>query len=286
MASLRVIDSLSLQGHQSKPNEDRCGWTGGRVFVIDGATGVGGDMMDSQEGSDAAWLAQKAKERLDQHDDSDPADLVRQINTEAGAAFRAAARGLDEPWRQPTASLYMVRLSADRVTAAGLGDCVLFTINSAGETARQSPMTDHHDLEAATARAALRAGATLVDGASITAAGTMLERERALRARYNTAGGPIWTLGIAPEAADHVRVEPVAVASPLRGLLCTDGFAALVDRYQRYLVAGLIETAFAKGLEMLGDELRAIEHEEDPDGRLYPRMKRSDDATAVLFEIT
>lgn len=286
MSTLRVIDSLSLPGHSSKANEDRCGWTGNRVFVIDGATGVGGDMMDSLEGSDAAWLAQRAKDRLGQPDDTDPADLVRQINTEAGAAFRAAAGGQDEPWRQPTASLYMVRLHADRVSAAGLGDCVLFTINSAGETARQSPMTDHHDLEAETARAALRAGATLIDGASITSAGAMLERERALRARYNTAGGPIWTLGIAPEAADHVRVEPVAVASPLRAILCTDGFAALVDRYQRYSIAGLVETAFAKGLEALGNELRAIENDEDPEGRLYPRMKRSDDATAVLFEIT
>lgn len=286
MSSLRIIDSLSLPGHHAKPNEDRCGWTGSRVFVIDGATGVGGDMMDSPAGSDAAWLAQSAKERLDQPDDTDAAGLVRQINTEAGAAFRAAAGGQDEPWRQPTASLYMVRLHADRVTAAGLGDCVLFTMDGAGDAARRSPMADNHDHEAETARAALRSGATLVDGASITGAGAMLERERALRARYNTAGGLIWTLGIAPEAADHVRAEPVSALPPLRAILCTDGFAALVDRYRRYSIAGLVEAAFANGLEALGDELRAIENDEDPEGRLYPRMKRSDDATAVLFEIT
>ena len=32
-------------------------------------------------------------------------------------------------------------------------------------------------------------------------------------------------------------------------------------------------------------ELRRIERAEDPDGRLYPRFKVSDDATALLFEI-
>ena len=35
----------------------------------------------------------------------------------------------------------------------------------------------------------------------------------------------------------------------------------------------------------LGARLRDIERHEDPDGRIYPRMKPSDDATAVLFEI-
>ena len=47
----------------------------------------------------------------------------------------------------------------------------------------------------------------------------------------------------------------------------------------------LVETASREGLSKLLAELRVVEHREDPDGLAFPRFKRSDDATALLFEI-
>lgn len=286
MTTLTIIDSLSLPGHPQKPNEDRCGWTETRAFVVDGATGVGDDVMDSNEGSDAAWIAERARAQFDAADELRVDETLRRINTDARAAFQAKTGNSSEPWQQPVAGFTLIEWRQDRLIAAGLGDCVLFILDQTGEPARLSPMAENHDHETETARAALRAGSTLIDGASITSTGSLLEREKAMRARYNTAGGPIWTLGIAPEAADYLWSEPVDLQAPLRGLVCTDGFAALVDRYQRFTLAGLIEAASAEGLARLGETLRRIEHEEDPEGRQFPRMKRSDDATAVLFEVT
>jgi hypothetical protein len=109
-----------------------------------------------------------------------------------------------------------------------------------------------------------------------------LRRRRAL---YNTEDGQVWTLGANPDAASHIVTRPLPAALPAYGLLCTDGFAALVDLYRRYDAASLIERARTEGLVPLLAELRAIEQREDPDGLTYPRFKVSDDATAVLFEV-
>lgn len=48
----------------------------------------------------------------------------------------------------------------------------------------------------------------------------------------------------------------------------------------------MIRAASERGLTTLMAELRQIEREEDPDGQKFPRFKVSDDATALLFEIT
>jgi len=70
---------------------------------------------------------------------------------------------------------------------------------------------------------------------------------------------------------------------PVTGLLMTDGFASLAYDYERLTPAELALRARNEGLRDLVSEIRKIEREEDPDLRLYPRFKRSDDATAVLF---
>jgi hypothetical protein len=46
----------------------------------------------------------------------------------------------------------------------------------------------------------------------------------------------------------------------------------------------LIATAQTIGLQALARELRHIE-DDDPNGERYPRMKKSDDATALLVRV-
>jgi hypothetical protein len=45
----------------------------------------------------------------------------------------------------------------------------------------------------------------------------------------------------------------------------------------------LMEAATAPGLEPLVRKAREIETQMDPDGKLYPRFKTSDDTTAILL---
>ena len=58
----------------------------------------------------------------------------------------------------------------------------------------------------------------------------------------------------------------------------------LTEDYKHYGDRELIATSQVVGLATLGRELRAIE-DKDPEGVRYPRMKKSDDATALLVKI-
>jgi len=49
-------------------------------------------------------------------------------------------------------------------------------------------------------------------------------------------------------------------------------------------MSGLVAAARDKGLKALAEELREIE-EGDPEGRQFPRFKKSDDATAILLKL-
>jgi hypothetical protein len=65
-------------------------------------------------------------------------------------------------------------------------------------------------------------------------------------------------------------------------VLATDGFRW--SGLQRYGDRELIATAQTMGLAILARELRHIEND-DPNGVRYPRMKKSDDATALLVRV-
>jgi hypothetical protein len=89
-----------------------------------------------------------------------------------------------------------------------------------------------------------------------------------------------------PEAGAHLLTDVLSVRLPAVALLCTDGFADLVDNYQACTDEGLIARAETDGLRMLLEELRHIERVVDPDGVQFPRYMRSDDASAILVRIT
>jgi hypothetical protein len=112
-----------------------------------------------------------------------------------------------------------------------------------------------------------------------------LEALRRHRETQNTPGG-IWTLGLVPEAADHLVSEDLPIEGKAHAIVCSDGFADLVVLYQAYDAASLVRTALDKGLAPMIEELRRFERKTDPEGLRYPRFKQSDDTTAILVELT
>jgi hypothetical protein len=106
---------------------------------------------------------------------------------------------------------------------------------------------------------------------------------RAARNTVNTEKGG-WLFGPDSTAAGKARSAKVVISSGSVILLASDGFLALVGDYECYDTKGLVAAAETKGLATLGKELRAIE-EGDPEGRRYPRFKKSDDATALLLKL-
>lgn len=283
---ITVIDSLTLPGNPQRPNEDASGWTDDAAFVIDGATGLGSGILVGDDNSDAAWLAAFAALNMTGmlERGHETAEIVRAINTLVGRFVDCMASEPPEGWQLPVAGFQMLRLENGGLVTSGLGDCTLFVLDAAGNALAESPQPSHHAENAIAAAMIERAGGLSKLAVADRDAQTV-DTLRASRAVFNTPGGPLWTLGAAPDAADHVVSAELAPALPATALLASDGFAALVDTYRRYDAAGLVKAARERGLEELGGELRRIEHEEDPEGRAFPRMKISDDATALLIAI-
>src|SRR5262249_46647751 len=107
---------------------------------------------------------------------------------------------------------------------------------------------------------------------------------RLQRSTYNTPKGS-WTLGLEPAAADHLIVQNLKTVLPATAILCTDGFAEMVDPYAIHTIDSMIDRAEKDGLEPLLVGLRRMEWHLDQDGSMFPRYKQSDDATAVLIRI-
>lgn len=288
MLTLSIIDSLTLPGSAERRNEDQLGWTAHCAFVIDGATGLGPDFVVGRQDSDAAWLASFAKVHFQEMilPGRSIADVVRSTNALTRRIVSFAANGREMPaWNLPVAGFQMIRIEDDAVVTHGLGDCMLYLRDADGEVSEHTALPGSGAFEREAARETIERAGGLSKMATLVRDPALLARQRSLRGCYNTPKSGIWTLGSVPEAADHLVTVPLSSRFPMTGLLCTDGFSALASSYGLYSPGELIAAAKRTGLATLGARLRALETTEDPDGLLYPRMKASDDATAVLFEI-
>jgi hypothetical protein len=172
----------------------------------------------------------------------------------------------------------MIAETGDGVCGADLGDCRVIGVGADGvaHIAGGAP----HAADAETRRAAAQTDA---DKPLLERAET-LARLRAERASINREGAH-WTFGLDPACAEHTRDWRLRLPRPAHLLLMSDGFSALVDRYQAYDAAGLVRAALDKGLQELARELRAIEAA-DAAGTRHPRFKVSDDATALLMRLS
>lgn len=286
MPELHIIDSLTDAGHPGRINEDAHGWNASAAFVLDGATTLGPSVAPPPL-TDAAWLATCVSAQL-QENLAPPvatAEALRPAIAEAARRFREMAGDALEPWRYPVASLLGARVAAEGATLFGLGDTVAFMRDGVGATRRWTPAAYGRDNERASARAALERNYGFGSaGAAYDEAGA-LEELRRKRGLHNRPGGPSWLVGVVPEAADHLQIQTLDLSEPVTVLLCSDGFAELVDHYRRYDAESLLEAATRRGLSSLCAELRHIERQEDPDGARYPRFKQSDDATALLVRV-
>lgn len=283
---LEILDSITDPAKPGAENEDRIGWNATAAFVIDGATGLG-DPVIAPPASDAAWIAEWARERMaaELAPDRCLRDVVRRLSAAARARFFAAADPDIERYRHPSASFQSLRLTEAGLEIAGLGDCSLFLRDGAGLLTRHSGLRAGRSGEQSSARMALdRLGGLDAGGEGFRDPET-LAALRASRARHNTEGG-VWTLGIHPDAGAHIRIERPAVQLPALGLLCSDGFADIVDNYALHGAAALIDRAERDGLQALLNEIRRIERDIDPQGRQFPRYKRSDDASAILVRVS
>lgn len=288
---LKIVDHCSDPGSPGKANDDALALGTTLAAVFDGATGLADRPIFADAPSDAAWLARFAAARFaDAPADAPIGEIVARCCMQARAATgRAVLLDTLPPYAWPAASFESIRLVAGEagpeVEISGLGDSVMYLQDRTETVSRHSAMPGNREAEIRAARSARLQAGQGPEGGPLIREGPVLEGLRAARARQNRPGG-IWTLGLVAEAAEHLRTERVTARPDMRFLLATDGFTALCESYGRYDPAALLEAAFQHGLGRLIDELRHVERVEDPDSVRFARFKQSDDATAILGEIT
>ncbi len=282
LLSLQLLDALTAPGNPPKPNDDAWCATPRLAAVIDGATGLGGRLLPGE--SDAAWLAHRAAARLAVHaGHGDARAALAATTADLEADFRRErARAPAETYEIPFASLMMVEpLAGQGLRALWFGDCCAILQRPGGPV---QVIGDAFDRRGGEAAGAARLAASSGSGPAAAEARTaFLPALRAQRNRCNQPGGP-WVLAPDSRCAEMAQSAEIQAPEGTIVLLASDGFLALSSDYARYDPAGLLAAAQAAGLAALLDELRAIERG-DPEGRLYPRYKTSDDASAVLLRV-
>src|SRR5688572_11747882 len=117
-----------------------------------------GDPLIAPPSSDAAWIAEWARERFAAQlaPDRSLRTVVRDLCGLARDRFVAAAGGAEvERHRHPSASFQSLRLTEGGIESAGLGDCTLFLRDAAGTLTRHSGLRAGRSGEQSSARMAL-----------------------------------------------------------------------------------------------------------------------------------
>jgi serine/threonine protein phosphatase PrpC len=276
------LDSISVPGDPTRPNEDSFSHASGFACVFDGATVLGEHLMPGP--SDAQWIAQFGARRLRAHAESGlgaPRKMLRAAAGDAEKSFAALRkRAPVETYETPFASLMALFIRGEMIEALWFGDCAAVmkspdgTVSVVGETlkvrARERDRVSNLAEPGGVAATAVRE--------------KFLPALRASRNRVNQKGGE-WLFSPDAKCADHAAERQFIIEPGSLILLASDGFFALVSDYGRYSVDQLISAAEERGLTALGKELREIEAA-DPKGLSFPRFKSSDDATALLLSLS
>ena len=279
--SFVLRDSLSLPGDSAKSNEDASAQDENAALVMDGATPLGEALMPGS--SDAAWLASFGARRLMAHlkDGDAPRQALAHALADAEKSFTALRRRpVREKWETPCASLMMAVQAEGKMEFLWFGDCTALLLQDQS----CDIIGDAFDKRGKEAQWARR----IAQEKNLSPAPDLNRPEilgalRAARNRINS--GSHWLFSPEPRAAAHVSHRTLKAAPGALLLLATDGFLALATDYGAYNAMGLVSAARDQGLAALGEELRAIESE-DAQGEKFARFKKSDDATALLLEIT
>lgn len=280
MAKIELLDALSLPGSADRENDDAMGSTASIAFVLDGVTSLT-DTPLMPGRSDAAWVAHLARDLLLAAPAGEPASLVRGVAEGITQAFEAKrARPPAGRHELPWTTLSLVTVVPGRMDIAYVGDSRILVETGDDCVHNFGTTPSRGSFEARLAQKMVAAG----KGIGIDAQRqTVAEELRRARELVNMPHG-YWLLGADARVADNLLCSSLALDGPAIALLATDGFYALVEDYGVFDDRDLVATAQAIGLKALGEQLRRIE-DADPLGKSYPRMKKSDDATAVLVRI-
>jgi hypothetical protein len=176
----------------------------------------------------------------------------------------------------PSATMVLLRVLDDRADYLALADAVLVLDTVDGlqvvSDARVNQLAGKE-----------RDAANRVPAGSALKLRRRAQLTRALRRARNRPGG-YWVAAADPQAASQAVTGSLPGKTLQRAVLLSDGASRLVDPFGLATWEELLALLEESGPEELLRQVRAAEAV-DPEGRQWPRTKRSDDATAVYLTL-
>jgi hypothetical protein len=263
-------------------NEDVVGHSANAAWVIDGASGVGANLVAGQ--SDARWFAMEVDRALKAVLAADPdipiAELLTQVITHCADAYAAAVmrppQAGDMP---PSAAFAFARYTRGSVELVTLGDCeILYRLCASTTVTRHCDSGGLAELEGRTIALASRllaADPNISQENLIAALRPQLTRNRK---RMNQPGG-YWILGLDTNVIAHLH-QRVLPAGQMTLALASDGFLRLRDLFGMVGNEDLLNIGHLARFERMYSQLRALEDAPASISR-FPRVKLRDDASFV-----
>ncbi|WP_219833967.1 protein phosphatase 2C domain-containing protein [Paenibacillus sp. R14(2021)] len=278
------VTTLTKQG-VGKWNEDALVRGGdGRLFgVIDGATSLAA--YRGPGGETGGYLAaQLAAGACEAQGDRSLLELLTDANAKLRSAMEGAGIALDQPEALWSACAVLVRISDKWIEYAQLGDCMLavYYVDGTIRVVTHDQLAHVDDRSKAVWTAGIAAG--LMTAEQLWA--HVRPQIIAGRAIANRPGG-YGVLNGDPGFADFVEFGRISSSGVAALLLFSDGLyipkpAGESDKDSAADIAARVRDM---GLDSYAAWLTALE-ESDPDCTRYPRMKKSDDKTAIWLDLT
>ena len=279
-----VKESICHMGYGAKACEDTVGHGKDYCFVMDGASGLGGNnMLDPL--SDSAWMVETVRrglcDRLDRGDPRPTRQLLLEVVAEVREEYleALARQGLDAPTDSPSAGMALFRPRNGKLEFFGMGDCVGVAMLPDGTgfyaLDEKLPALDHQVIEEMMAMHR-QTGISIPEAKK--ACNHRLLHNRGLR---NKPGG-YWILDLlTDEGIENAREEAWELTAPVKVAAFSDGFAQLTELFGQYPdYLSLFAAMEREGAETLFRRLCALQ-DDDPDCSQYPRFKHRDDTSAL-----
>ncbi len=282
-ARLEILAATTLPS--GDVNEDAIGCTDDCAWVIDGATGVGENLLAGP--SDAAWFAQTISEALkvllpQNTDLSTKVVLQRALQHASELLSREAQRPASARHEYPSAAIAMVRVRPEGLELTTLGDCQIAYRDHYGSAVLfgQSDVAPFESKTLDLAAQLLRRDAALKPSALRAALLAQLQENR----RFMNVPGGYWVLSADGSALDHLQQTVLSrVVGPV--CLASDGFLRLHDLFRVMSLDEILDIRSEPMATARLTQLRQLE-QDDPDCRGYLRIKPSDDASIVSVHFT
>jgi uncharacterized protein YlxP (DUF503 family) len=285
---MRQVSSFVISDSGSDPggtyNDDCWGSVSTAVWILDGATALSKERLFSAAPSDAHWFVSAVDSELRNSDWSAATrPLLQSVMERVRHRFHVEAVGrIDQASLWPFASFALIRVCGSDVEFVNLGDCRILWRPPNGGAVKSFGSSRVTDLDGNVVKEIERLHREGYTSYEIVrkAVLPMIEANRELK---NTEG--YWILDITGEGILHLQTTVVKAADVDTVLLCTDGYYRLVDTYHKGTDQSLLSDSVNLGVSTMIRDIREIERR-DEYCLEFPRIKPSDDATAVLAVAT